>query len=78
MALNSDIFHEALLGIPWAGGVVAPVNYRWSAAEIAYSLEECGVSVLIVDDAFLDLADAVLALVRRGHDADPHGNGAHS
>ena len=62
MALNSDIFHEALLGIPWAGGVVAPVNYRWSAAEIAYSLEECGVSVLIVDDAFLDLAGAVQAL----------------
>jgi len=62
VALNSDIFHEALLGIPWAGGVVAPVNYRWSAAEIAYSLEECGVAVLIVDDAFLDLADAVLAL----------------
>ena len=62
VALNSDIFHEALLGIPWAGGVVAPVNYRWSAAEIAYSLEECGVSVLIVDDAFLDLAAAVLAV----------------
>ena len=59
MSLNSDTFHEALLGIPWAGGAVVPVNYRWSAAEIGFSLDECGVEILIVDDAFLPLVDAV-------------------
>ncbi|MDF2443997.1 MAG: hypothetical protein JWR01_2200 [Subtercola sp.] len=59
MALNSDLFHEALLAVPWAGGVVVPVNYRWSAAEIAYSLDECEVAVLIADDNFLGLLDSV-------------------
>jgi acyl-CoA synthetase (AMP-forming)/AMP-acid ligase II len=62
MSLNSDIFHEFLLAVPWAGGVVVPVNYRWSPSEIAFSLQECEVSVLVVDDMFLDLANAVRAL----------------
>ena len=39
--------------IPWAGGVVVPVNYRWSPAEIAFSLDECDVAILLVDDMFL-------------------------
>lgn len=62
MALNSDLFHESLLAVPWAGGVVVPVNYRWSAAEIAYSLNECDVALVIVDDTFLGLLDAVREL----------------
>jgi acyl-CoA synthetase (AMP-forming)/AMP-acid ligase II len=62
LSLNSDIFHETLLGVPWAGGVVVPVNFRWSPVEIAQSLDECGVAILIVDDMFLDLAVAVLPL----------------
>jgi acyl-CoA synthetase (AMP-forming)/AMP-acid ligase II len=62
MSLNSDIFHEALLAIPWAGGIVVPVNYRWSPAEIALSLTECGVSIIIVDDMFVDLLAAVQAI----------------
>jgi acyl-CoA synthetase (AMP-forming)/AMP-acid ligase II len=59
MALNSDLFHESLLAVPWAGGVVVPVNYRWSATEIAFSLEECEVAVLIADDNFLGLLDDI-------------------
>jgi acyl-CoA synthetase (AMP-forming)/AMP-acid ligase II len=64
-SLNSDYFHESLLAIPWGGGVVVPVNYRWSAAEIVLSIEECEVSILIVDDTFLDLIVAVRALTPR-------------
>lgn len=62
MAVNSDLFHESLLAVPWAGGVVVPVNYRWSAAEIAYSLNECDVAVVIVDDTFLPLLERVREL----------------
>ena len=62
MSLNSDIFHEVMLGVPWAGGVVVPVNYRWSAKEIAFSLQGCEASILIVDDAFVDLAASVREL----------------
>ncbi|MET0781508.1 MAG: long-chain fatty acid--CoA ligase [Microbacterium sp.] len=59
LSLNSDVFHEALLAVPWAGGVVVPVNFRWSPAEIALSFAECSVEILIVDDTFLGLVEAV-------------------
>ena len=52
LAVNSDIYHEAMLAIPWADAVVNPVNTRWSAAEIAFSLDDSGSRVLIVDDTF--------------------------
>lgn len=28
-ALNSDWYLEWLLGVPCAGGIIAPLNYRW-------------------------------------------------
>lgn len=62
VSLNSDIFHESLLAVPWAGGVVVPVNYRWSPAEIAHSFAECDIRTLIVDDMWLDLVSAVRPL----------------
>ncbi len=31
LSLNSDRYHEYLLATWWAGGVVNPVNFRWSA-----------------------------------------------
>src|SRR5688572_18237295 len=52
LSLNSDRYHEYLLATWWAGAVVNPVNVRWSAAEIAYSLEDSGSKVLLVDDTF--------------------------
>src|SRR3954470_3347334 len=52
LSLNSDLYHEILLAVWWVGGVVNPVNVRWSPAEIAYSLEDCDTRVLFVDDAF--------------------------
>jgi acyl-CoA synthetase (AMP-forming)/AMP-acid ligase II len=61
LSLNSDRYHEILLATWWTGGVVNPVNTRWSAAEIAYSLEDCDTRVLFVDDAFTGLVPAVRA-----------------
>lgn len=60
-ALNSDRYHELLLAVPWAGGVVNPVNIRWSPAEVAYSLVDCGTDVLFVDDAFAGAVGALKA-----------------
>ena len=57
LALNSDRYYELLYAVPWAGAVVNPVNVRWSAAEIAYSLRDCGTDVLFVDDAFAPMVD---------------------
>jgi acyl-CoA synthetase (AMP-forming)/AMP-acid ligase II len=61
LSLNSDRYIEFYLAIWWAGGAANPVNIRWSANEIAYSLDDCGTEILIVDDAFVDVAGAVIA-----------------
>ena len=61
LALNSDRYHEYLLAVPWAGAVLAPLNTRWSAAELGYALRDCEARVLIVDDAHRGLLDAIRA-----------------
>jgi len=55
LALNSDWYVEFYLGVYWAGGVVNPINTRWSPAEIAYSLEDCQTDILIVDGNSLNM-----------------------
>ncbi len=55
LSLNSDRYHEYLLATPWAGAVVNPINIRWSAAEIAYSLRDSGTRMLLIDDTFAPL-----------------------
>jgi acyl-CoA synthetase (AMP-forming)/AMP-acid ligase II len=50
LALNSDWYLEYFPGVYWAGGVVNPINTRWSPGEIAYSLEDCQTHILIVDE----------------------------
>nr|WP_296766670.1 long-chain-fatty-acid--CoA ligase [Rhodococcus sp. (in: high G+C Gram-positive bacteria)] len=62
LALNSDRYHEFLYATPWAGCVVTPVNVRWSAAEIAYSLVDSNTDILLVDDAFASLVPELRAL----------------
>jgi acyl-CoA synthetase (AMP-forming)/AMP-acid ligase II len=55
LGLNSDRYYEVLFAVPWADAVVVPVNTRWAAAEIAYSLNEVGAKLICVDDAFTGL-----------------------
>lgn len=54
LARNSQRYIEYSLGVPWADGVLNPVNTRWSIAEIVYSLNDSSSTLLIVDDAFKD------------------------
>ena len=61
LAANSDRYLEILYGCWWAGAVVSPVNLRWSAEEVLYSLDDCAASVLLVDDAGLAVAQQVRA-----------------
>ncbi|MGY4827152.1 long-chain-fatty-acid--CoA ligase [Sphaerotilaceae bacterium SBD11-9] len=53
LSLNSDRYIETYMAVPWAGAAINPVNTRWSAAEIAYSLVDCDTRVLLIDDSFL-------------------------
>ena len=41
MGLNSIRYLEYFYGCWWAGAAVNPVNIRWSAHEVAYSLDDC-------------------------------------
>ncbi|MGK5170521.1 acyl-CoA synthetase [Geodermatophilus sp. CPCC 205761] len=59
LALNSDRYHEYLAGVLWGGGVLVPVNFRWSVPEIAESLTEVGAEVLAVDDVFAPMVPAL-------------------
>jgi acyl-CoA synthetase (AMP-forming)/AMP-acid ligase II len=64
LALNSDRYVELHMAVPWAGAAINPVNTRWSAAEIAYSLDDCDTRVLLVDDSFLALLPELRARSR--------------
>ncbi|KAK4488109.1 hypothetical protein RD792_003851 [Penstemon davidsonii] len=49
-ALNSDLYLEWMLAITYVGGIVAPLNYRWSLEE-AKSAMEVARPVLLVTDS---------------------------
>ncbi len=59
LGMNSDRYLEYVYGVLWGGGVIAPLNVRWSALEIAYALDDCDASVLFVDDAFRPMIEAL-------------------
>lgn len=61
LSFNSQRFIEYYLAVPWADAVVNPINFRWSAAEIVYSLDDSQTSVLIVDDHHKELGARILA-----------------
>ena len=47
LADNRTEFLVYFLGTLWAGGVINPINVRWTPAEIAYSLNDCDTRILI-------------------------------
>ena len=57
LSLNSDRFLEYQMAVPWGGGVLNPCNIRWSPAEILYSLEDSGSTILLVDETFRPLVE---------------------
>jgi acyl-CoA synthetase (AMP-forming)/AMP-acid ligase II len=57
LSLNSDRYLEYLMAVPWGGGVLNPCNIRWSPAEILYSLDDSGSTILLVDATFRPLVE---------------------
>lgn len=64
LALNSDRYLETAMAVWWGGGVLNPVNTRWSVPEIVYSLDDCDTRILLVDDTFLPLAAGITVSAR--------------
>lgn len=60
LALNSDKFAQTVFGTWWLGASINPVNIRWSPAEIIYSLNDCGIEILFIDETFF----AILPLIQ--------------
>jgi acyl-CoA synthetase (AMP-forming)/AMP-acid ligase II len=80
LSLNSDRYAELLLAVPWANGVLNPVNVRWSVPEIVYSLEESDTAILFVDDTFAPMVPAIReahpglrTVVHTGEEPTPDG-----
>jgi hypothetical protein len=46
--------------VPWANGVLVPVNIRWGPGEITYALADADTSILIVDDAFAPMVPGLV------------------
>ncbi|MFY0727274.1 acyl-CoA synthetase [Pseudomonas sp. NFX224] len=65
LALNSDRYLEYIMGVWWGGGVLNPVNIRWSVAEIVYSLDDCATGFLIVDEHFAAMAEGIRKSARQ-------------
>jgi len=61
LSLNSDRYLEVYLAVFWLGAAINPANTRWSASELSYSFNDCGTTLLLVDDAHLPLMDAIRA-----------------
>lgn len=59
VALNSDRYLEYYLAVPWIGALVNAINFRWSAEEIAYCLNDSGSRVIFVDDTFAAMVPAL-------------------
>src|ERR1700742_1483328 len=75
LGLNSDRYCEYYQAVPWANATVNPVNMRWTAPEIAFSLQDSQTRVLIVDDAFAPLVDEIRARYASLHTVIHAGDG---
>ncbi|NGY04104.1 long-chain-fatty-acid--CoA ligase [Solimonas terrae] len=80
LALNSDRYLELYYAVWWAGGIVNPINTRWSVREMAYSLDDCRTQIVFIDDAFAVRAEelsqrstSLQTIVHCGDGAAPGG-----
>ncbi|KAL4436917.1 hypothetical protein ABPG75_004056 [Micractinium tetrahymenae] len=65
-ALATDHCLEALLALTAGGGIAAPLNWRWGAAEAAGAVQLVGARLLATDAACLPFALATAAAAPRG------------
>ena len=49
LGMTSDRFAELLAAIPRSGGIVVPLNWRWSEAELQDAIQDCTPTVIFID-----------------------------
>jgi long-chain acyl-CoA synthetase len=65
LSLSSARVFELFYAVPWAGGRVCPLNYRLTTAELMEIIDDAGVEILAVDDAFAESARKLQSLMPR-------------
>ena len=65
LANNTKEMLEAHYGVPYASGVLVPLNSRLSAGEIAYILQHSGTEIIIVAESLEGLAHEAIELCGR-------------
>ena len=61
LAQNGISYFETWFAVPWAGGVIVPLNTRLAPAELDFQIRDAGVLLLLHDAAFADQARQLLA-----------------
>lgn len=59
LAHNNDRYFELFLSVPHAGGVIVPLNTRWSIPELSFAISGAEPTILAVDDELLDTGRAL-------------------
>jgi len=59
LAKNNNAYLECFYGVPKAGGVFVPLNYRLSPRELVHILNDCCPQILIYDERFGDKVDSI-------------------
>jgi long-chain acyl-CoA synthetase len=59
LAQNSDYYVEYYFATLWAGGVILPINTRWSIDEIRTCLADAEPKLIIADDTHLMIAQEI-------------------
>jgi long-chain acyl-CoA synthetase len=55
LSYSSSRAFEFFYAVPWAGGMMCPLNVKLSATELTEILVDAAIDTIIVDDAFLDM-----------------------
>jgi len=66
LSANSDLYMSLYLAVPWAGGVLTPLNARWSAMENAYAIEDSRPAVILVSSGYVEAIAGIAAGLENG------------
>jgi len=64
ISANSDAMVELYCGIPMAGYVQVPLNFRWIEPEFAHAIEDSGAQILVTDRDPGELSKLVKQVIR--------------
>jgi fatty-acyl-CoA synthase len=59
LMLNRTEFVESVLAVNMLGGIAVPLNFRLTAAEIAFLVQDCGARVMITESVLAPVATGV-------------------